>query len=241
MNVSPGDPFNIIYSSGTTGTPKGIVQSHQMRWLHVQRAGLFGYSTESVLLVSTPLYSNTTLVSVLPGLARGGTLVLLRKFDALEFLHAASTHRATHAMLVPVQYSRIMAHPDFGRFDLSAFRMKFCTSAPFAATLKADVLKRWPGGLVEYYGMTEGGGTCILLAHEFPHKVHTVGRPAEGHEVLLIDEDGKILPPGETGEIVGLLARHHEWLSQPARQNRRGAMGSSRWPGLYPDGRYRPI
>jgi acyl-CoA synthetase (AMP-forming)/AMP-acid ligase II len=59
-------------------------------------------------------------------------------------------------MLVPVQYQRLMASPRFGDHDLSSFRMKFCTSAPFAAALKADVLARWPGGLVEFYGMTEG-------------------------------------------------------------------------------------
>ena len=58
--------------------------------------------------------------------------------------------------------------------------MKFCTSAPFAAALKADVLARWPGGLIEYYGMTEGGGTCILEAHEHPDKLHTVGQPGAG-------------------------------------------------------------
>ena len=69
-------------------------------------------------------------------------------------------------MLVPVQYRRLMAPPDFDRFDLSSFRMKFCTSAPFAAALKREVLARWPGGLIEYYGMTEGGGTCMLLAHD---------------------------------------------------------------------------
>ena len=69
--------------------------------------------------------------------------------------------------------------------------MKFCTSAPFPAALKADVLKRWPGGLVEFYGMTEGGGTCILDAHVHPDKLHTVGRPAEGHDIRLIDEQGQ--------------------------------------------------
>ena len=106
-------------------------------------------------------------------------------------------------MLVPVQYARLMALPDFDRFDLSAFRMKFSTSAPFAAALKRDVLARWPGGLVEYYGMTEGGGTCILLAHEHPDKLHTVGQPAEGHDIRLIDEEGREVAPGEIGEVVG--------------------------------------
>jgi long-chain acyl-CoA synthetase len=96
-----------------------------------------------------------------------------------------------------------MALPDFDRHDLTSFHMKFCTSAPFAAKLKADVLKRWPGGLTEYYGMTEGGGTCMLEAHNFPDKLHTVGKPAEGHDIRLIDEEGQEVPTGEIGEIVG--------------------------------------
>jgi acyl-CoA synthetase (AMP-forming)/AMP-acid ligase II len=203
VEVAPDWTFNIIYSSGTTGAPKGIDQPHGMRWMHVRRSALFGYDATAVTLTSTPLYSNTTLVSVFPALAGGGRVVLMKKFDARQFLALAEKHRATHAMLVPVQYSRIMSLPDFGDFDLSSFRMKFSTSAPFGAALKRDVLRRWPGGLVEYYGMTEGGGTCILVAHEFPDKLNTVGRPAEGHDIRLIDEDGREVSIGEVGEIVG--------------------------------------
>jgi acyl-CoA synthetase (AMP-forming)/AMP-acid ligase II len=84
--------------------------------------------------------------------------------------------------------------------------MKYCTSAPFAAELKADIVKRWPGGLVEIYGMTEGGGVCLLVAHEFPDKLHTVGRPSPGHDMRVIDEEGNELPPGSVGEIVGRSA-----------------------------------
>jgi acyl-CoA synthetase (AMP-forming)/AMP-acid ligase II len=84
--------------------------------------------------------------------------------------------------------------------------MKFCTSAPFHADLKADILQRWPGGLVEFYGMTEGGGSCMLEAHNFPHKLHTVGKPAEGHDMRVIDEDERELPVGEIGEVVGRSA-----------------------------------
>ena len=203
MTIDPGAPFNIIYSSGTTGTPKGIVQSHRMRWAHVHRAAQARYDRASVTICSTPLYSNTTLVSFLPTLARGGTVVLMAKFDTLKFLELAQRYRATHAMLVPVQYQRIMDLPEFDRFDLSSFRMKFCTSAPFSAALKAEILQRWPGGLTEYYGMTEGGGSCILYAHEFPDKLHTVGQPAPNHEIRLIDEQGREVPRGEVGEIVG--------------------------------------
>jgi len=216
--IEPSAAFNIIYSSGTTGTPKGIVQPHTMRWAHVRRAAGSGYDTEAVTICSTPLYSNTTLVSFLPALAGGGTVVLMSKFDAAKFVALAEKHRATHAMLVPAQYQRLMDLPDFDRYDLSAFRMKFCTSAPFSASLKADIVRRWPGGLIEYYGMTEGGGTCILRAHEFPTKLHTVGQPAPGHDIRLIDEAGNEVAQGEIGEVVGRSpAMMKEYYRQPGK------------------------
>ena len=196
-------PFNIIYSSGTTGEPKGIVQPHAMRWSHVRRGAAYGYGPDTVTLLSTPLYSNTTLVVFFPTLSFGGTLVLMPKFNAEAYLQLAQARRVTHTMLVPVQYQRLMARPDFDSYDLSSFRIKFSTSAPFGAALKADVLERWPGGLVEFYGMTEGGGTCILDAHLHPDKLHTVGRPAEGHDIRLIDDDGREVAPGQAGEVVG--------------------------------------
>ncbi|MGY8524356.1 class I adenylate-forming enzyme family protein [Paracidovorax citrulli] len=202
----PNWPFNVIYSSGTTGVPKGIVQSWAMRWAHVHRAVANGYGPETVSLSATPLYSNTTLVAVLPTLALGGTLVLMRKFSAAGFLALAEKHRATHTMLVPVQYQRLMQCPEFDQADLSALEHKFCTSAPFSAGLKAEVLRRWPGSLIEYYGMTEGGVRCELHCHAHPDKLHTVGRPGPGAEVRFIDERGNELPPGAQGEIVGRSA-----------------------------------
>jgi long-chain acyl-CoA synthetase len=201
--IGPELAFNLIYSSGTTGTPKGIVQPHGMRWTHVQRGAAYGYGPDTVTLLSTPLYSNTTLVVFFPTLAYGGAVHLMAKFDAAAYLQLATQLRATHTMLVPVQYQRLLARPDFERHDLRTFHMKFCTSAPFSAELKADVLRRWPGGLVEFYGMTEGGGTCILNAHEHPDKLHTVGRPSEGHDIRLIDEAGNEVAQGEAGEVVG--------------------------------------
>ncbi|MEP7211048.1 MAG: class I adenylate-forming enzyme family protein [Alphaproteobacteria bacterium] len=203
VEIDPDQAFNIIYSSGTTGMPKGIIQPHRQRWGHVKRGESNGYGPNSVTIASTPLYSNTTLVSVVPALVRGGTVVLMRKFDAKGFLDLAQKHRATHAMLVPVQYRRLMDLPGFDSYDLSSFQMKTCTSAPFAADLKADILKRWPGGLIEFFGMTEGGGTCILEAHLYPDKLHTVGKPGLGHDIRVIDETGKEVPRGELGEVVG--------------------------------------
>jgi long-chain acyl-CoA synthetase len=229
IEAAPDDPFNIIYSSGTTGTPKGIVQSNAMRWAHVVRSAVYGYGPAAITLVSTPLYSNTTLVSFLPTVALGGTAVLMAKFEAAAYLALAERHRVTHTMLVPVQYQRIMALPEFARFDLSSFRTKFSTSAPFAAALKADVVARWPGGLYEYYGMTEGGGTCVLLAHEFPGKLHTVGRPAPGVDIRLIDEEGREVAAGEVGEVVGhsiaMMSGYHRRPDMTAKAEWRDAEG----------------
>ncbi len=214
--VKPEWPFNIIYSSGTTGTPKGIVQSHGMRWLHVARAENYGYGPDCITLIATSLCSNTTLVCVFPTIARGGCVVFAApKFDAARYLAIAAKERVTHTMLVPVQYQRIMALPAFAEHDLSSFHMKFCTSAPFHAQLKRDILDRWPGGLVEFYGMTEGGGTCTLEAHNFPEKLHTVGKPVEGHDIRLIDEDEREVARGEIGEVVGrsgamMIAYHNQ-------------------------------
>ena len=216
--IEPALPFNIIYSSGTTGTPKGIVQSHGMRWAHVQRGTLVGYGPRAVTLLATPLYSNTTLVSFFPTLTLGGTVVLMPKFDARGYLELAQRHRATHTMLVPVQYQRLMALPEFDSYDLSAFIMKFCTSAPFAANLKADIVRRWPGGLTEYYGMTEGGGTLVLAAHDHPHKLHTVGQPGPGSDIRLIDDAGQEVAVGEMGEVVGHSpAMMNAYHKQPAK------------------------
>jgi acyl-CoA synthetase (AMP-forming)/AMP-acid ligase II len=203
VEIRPEMPFNIIYSSGTTGVPKGIVQPHSQRWGHVRRGAVTGYSPDAVTLVSTPLYSNTTLVSVFPTLAFGGTLVLMAKFDAGRFLELAERWRATHAMLVPVQYQRILAHADFEQRDLSSLRCKYSTGAPFPAKLKAETLARWPGELRELYGMTEGGASCTLDARAHPDKLHTVGRPNPGSEFKLIDAEGRELPAGSTGELVG--------------------------------------
>ena len=229
VEIRPEWAFNIIYSSGTTGMPKGIVQSHAMRWGHVNRAELYEYGPEAVTMIATPLYSNTTLVCFFPTLGQGGTAVLMGKFNAAAYLKLAEKHRATHTMLVPVQYQRVMALPDFDAHDLSSFKFKFCTSAPFAAALKADVVKRWPGGLIEYYGMTEGGGTCILLAHEHPTKLHTVGQPAEGHDIRLIDDRGVEVPRGGMGEVVGhstgMMNGYHNQPGKTAEAEWRDASG----------------
>ncbi|UEM07788.1 AMP-binding protein (plasmid) [Skermanella rosea] len=206
QDVEPGpdDAFDIIYSSGTTSVPKGILHDHRFRSRqNRQRVAAYGLGGDAVTLVATPLYSNTTLVALLPTLAGGGTVVLMRKFDARGYLEVAECERATHTMLVPVQYERILALPDFDRFDLSSFRAKMSTSAPLRAPVLRAILERWPGRMLDGYGMTEGGVSTVLDASAFPGKLDSVGRPAGGADIRIIDERGRELPRGGTGEIVG--------------------------------------
>ena len=222
--VSAQAPTTIIYSSGTTGTPKGIVQPHVYRSNMLAGGISRGYASDAVTLLATPLYSNTTLASLIQTIGAGGTLVLMPKFDAGAWLALAERHRVTHAMLVPVMYQRVLAHADFARTDLSSFRMKYCTSAPFAPALKQAVLERWPGGLTELYGMTEGGAAFVLHAHAHPDKLHTVGQLAPGSEVRILDAEDREVPAGGEGEIVGrsggMMIGYH---------NRPGDTAACRW------------
>ena len=194
--------FNIIYSSGTTGEPKGILHRHGMRYRQAARRN-FGFDTNSVMLLSTPLYSNTTLQPMLATLAAGGLTVLMSKFDVSGYLDLCQRFHVTHTMLVPVQYQRILVHKDFSKTDLSSFVLKQCTGAPLDTGLKARIREQWPGRLREIYGMTEGGCTCILDTDAFPDKLGTVGLAAPDHDIRIIDDDGCALAQGEVGEIVG--------------------------------------
>lgn len=203
VTVRPEWPFNVIYSSGTTGVPKGIVQSHALRWGSLRQTSNRGFGRDMVTLASTPLYSNMTLMSTLPTLARGGCVVLMDKFDATVFLDLAQLERVTYAIMVPVQFQRILACPGFDNYDLSSFRAKSCAGAPCPIELKREILARWPGQFFDVYGMTEGGGVCMLAAHDLPDKLHTVGKPLPGHEMLVVGEDNKPVETGKSGEIVG--------------------------------------
>ncbi|MGR3504725.1 MAG: class I adenylate-forming enzyme family protein [Paracoccaceae bacterium] len=221
------DAFNLIYSSGTTGTPKGIIHDHWMRAAQMDRVTPNGYDDNARTLISTPLYSNTTIVSFIPTLFGGSTVHLMGKFDAAAYLQIVENERITHTMLVPVQYKRIMDVPDFDRFDLSSMRVKFSTSAPLRADVKADVLARFPGKLIEYYGLTEGGGVTVLVADEHPDKLHTVGKLGPGNDIRLIDLEGREVAQGQVGEICGRgptmmagyfgredLTRDYIWLNE---------------------------
>lgn len=201
--IRPSDEFHIIYSSGTTGVPKGILHTHGNRFAFVENFNPIFALPGMVNIISTPFYSHTTMVTWLPSMCSATRTVLMDKFDAREFLRLCEAERVTLAMLVPVQYERILRVEDLERYDLSSFLMKYSTSAPLHPNTKRRILDKIPGELVEFYGLTEGGVGTVLVASQFRDKLDSVGHPVPGCEIKIIDEDGRELPRGETGEIVG--------------------------------------
>ena len=197
------DIFNIIYSSGTTGLPKGIVQSHRAR-LHwaFSNAVEMGFGADSRALTTTPLYSNGTWLMMLPVLFAGGTLHVMPQFDAGAFLRSVERERITHTFMVPAQYIAVLDRPELADTDLSSLRTVLSAGSPLRRETKRDIIARLSPGLYELYGFSEGFAS-MLKPHQHEDKFDTVGTPVLGFEVRILDDDGNELPRGQPGEIAG--------------------------------------
>jgi acyl-CoA synthetase (AMP-forming)/AMP-acid ligase II len=208
------DPFNIIYSSGTTGLPKGIVQTHRAR-LHwaFSNAIEMGFTDAARALTTTSLYSNGTWLVMLPVLFAGGTLVAMPTFDAGRFLALVAQERITHSFMVPSQYQMVLAEPGLAAADCSSLRMLLCAGSPLRRDTKRAVVERFGNLLHEIYGFSEGFATMLKPGHP-PEKFDTVGTPVLGFELRILDEAGRELPRGEVGEIAGygagMMAGYHD-------------------------------
>jgi len=201
--VTAGDECNIIYSSGTTGLPKGIVHSHQCRaaWAYDMALAL-RYHGGARTLCSLGLYSNITWVAMLATFWCGGTIVVTPSFDAEGFLATVEDERVTHSAMVPVQFQRIMEHPALGRYDISSLDSLMCCGSPLQEPLKRRIYDEICSGFIELYGLTEGLVTT-LQPEDAELRMNSVGRPCPGQDIVILGNDDEVLPAGEAGEIVG--------------------------------------
>lgn len=197
------DGFNIIYSSGTTGLPKGIVQTHRAR-LHwaFSNAVEMGFTRESRALTTTALYSNGTWLMMLPVLFAGGTLVAMPAFDVAGFLGLVAAERITHTFMVPAQFQMVLAHPALDGADLSSLSCVLSAGSALRRDVKRAVVERISPNLIELYGFSEGFAT-MLKPSAPPEKFASVGTPVLGFEVRILDDAGNECPAGVPGEIAG--------------------------------------
>ena len=213
ISITPDDVYNIIYSSGTTGIPKGIVQTHRAR-LHWSwsNAVEMSFAADSVALVTTALYSNGTMFMVLPPLLVGATIVIMEKFDVAEALALIERHRVSHVFMVPTQAIMTLEHPHARTADLSSLRVWLSAGSPLRAETRAGVESRLTPYVYELYGFSEGFAT-MRKPWDRPALPGAVGRPVVGFDFRVIDDDGRELGAGEVGEVVGwgegMMAGYH--------------------------------
>ena len=207
------DDFNIIYSSGTTGTPKGIVHTHYARMQFCHTLGIeMRFDASAIAILTTPLYANGTWMMLLPTLAVGGTVIVMPQFDPATFLRLVARERGTHSFMVPPQFAAILACPELAQTDTDSLRVLVSAGAPLTRALKQQLLARFGGTLMELYGLTEGVGTT-LKAERVAAKLASVGTPVFGADIRILDDAGKQVNHGEPGEIVGyssaLMSGYH--------------------------------
>lgn len=205
-NVTIGDSevLNIIYSSGTTGMPKGIVHTQVGRrdWAYDLAIAL-RYHSSSRTLLTIGLYSNISWVAMLTTLLAGGTLVICKSFDADNFLSLLTQEKITHTAMVPIQFQRVIEAIEQapGAVDTSTMQAMMSCGSPLHVELKQKIFKHFACGIIELYGLTEGVITTID-AEQSEGRWSSVGRPLLGTDILVIDDDDQPVATGQSGELV---------------------------------------
>jgi long-chain acyl-CoA synthetase len=198
----PEAPCNIIYSSGTTGTPKGIVHTHMTRLIFAMSLAIeFRITSATRTLVTTPLYTNGTWVTLFPTLYAGGTTIF-RKFAPGDFLDTIERERITHALVVPTQMRMILDEQARQPRDVSSLRIVITSAAPLPLAEKQRAIATFGPVLMELYGQTEGVGTTLKPEDMIDH-AESVGTPIAGLDMIVVDGAGEAQPPGAPGEICG--------------------------------------
>lgn len=202
VNVG-SDPYNIIYSSGTVGQPKGIIHTHAIRALYgMIFAASYRITPSSVVLHAGSLVFNGAFLTLMPAFYVGATYILLPSFDPDRVIDAIRSERVTHIKMVPSQIVALLHSPRFNAEACGSLEMLGSVGAPLHRQHKERLQRLLPGRLCELYGLTEGFVT-ILDRDDVARKMDSVGVPPPLMELRIVGEDGADLPPGQVGEIVG--------------------------------------
>ncbi len=201
--------YDMLYSSGTTGRPKGIKRAVTDTsilalnpLLNLLCAKMCGMSADSIYLSPAPLYHAAPLRFNMMSAALGGTSIVMESFDAEEYLKLTEQHRATQTQLVPTMFVRMLKLPDDVRakYDVSSLKGAVHAAAPCPVDVKARMIDWWGPILIEYYAGSEGNGVTVSNSEQWLSHRGTVGKSVIG-EIKILDDDGGELPVGETGTV----------------------------------------
>jgi long-chain acyl-CoA synthetase len=215
---------DMLYSSGTTGRPKGIKTElldeaiDAPTPLLALARKLYGLGPDSVYLSPAPLYHAAPLRFNMTVMRCGGTSVLMEHFDPEEALALIERHRVTHSQWVPTMFVRMLKLPAEvrARYDVSSLKVAIHAASPCPVPVKEEMIRWWGPVLFEYYAGTEGNGYVACNSQEWLAHKGTVGRALLG-EVRVLDDEGRPLPPGETGTIYFANGPAFEYHNDPKK------------------------
>jgi fatty-acyl-CoA synthase len=195
----------VIYTSGTTGKPKGAVR----RFSRETAAAVLGFLAETPIqagdrhLVVCPLYHATAFGFLGFNIVVGGTSVILPRFEPETFLQWIERERITTTAVVPTMLHRLMQLPErtLERYDTSTLRAVFSGGAPLSGTLARRFIERFGPILYNFYGSTETGINTLATPEELLRSPGTIGHVVPGNEIRLLDDEGRPVEPGQTGEL----------------------------------------
>lgn len=225
---APRRGASMLYSSGTTGRPKGVKipltddTPDIPPPRHASLAKVFALSTDTVFLDPGPLYHVAPLRFAMAAQREGGTVVLMRKFDPLSVLSAIESLRVTHALFVPTMFVRLLRLDarERQRFAVKSLRAVLHGAAPCPIAIKEQMIA-WLGPILyEIYGGTEGSGTTLIDSADWLTHKGSVGKPMSGCEVHVVDEEGAEVPPMVPGRIFLRSPRTFEYHKDPEKTER---------------------
>ncbi len=209
LKLAENAPCNIIYSSGTTGLPKGIKHTHRRRVQAMYELALaHRYHFGAIAICPIGLYSNIAWASLFCSLITGATCIIRTTFDPEKWIEDVSNFRVTHTMMAPIMFQRILAAPNFSPNKVTSLQAVISGGSPLFESLKAQVIRDFGCAVIELYGLTEGFMTT-LQPEESEGKLASVGKPVRGNDYILVDNDDRVVGLGGTGEI---CTRSVHWM-----------------------------